>query len=69
MDLKETRNELAEQVDGLYSPDNCSRGWVKCNAAEKQLAEFDRNHPEVIAEIKAAQAAKDKATADKLGWI
>ena len=70
-ELKKQREELSERAFELYSPDNFpgSAGWIAYNKAEKTLKEFDTQHPDIIAAIKAEKAAKDAAVADAAGWI
>jgi len=49
-----------------------SLDWKAARAAEKELAEFDAAHPEIVAEIKSKEAKKkeaDKKDTAQLGWI
>lgn len=67
-DLKKQREALVETASMSYSPDDFpgSAAWqVTCNA-DKAVATFDVDHPEIIAQIKQDKAAKDKTTADRV---
>ncbi|MBW2559447.1 MAG: hypothetical protein JRE40_01190 [Deltaproteobacteria bacterium] len=70
-DLTTKRQELHEAVFNSYSPDDFpgSKNWQITFSAQNELNEFDKAHPEIVAKIKAAKAAKDAATAKKAGWI
>ena len=49
-----------------------SQEWRDAKKYEAALEKFDEEHPEIVAQIKADDAAKkqkEKQAVDKLGWI
>ncbi len=68
---KTEREKLAMNVSLAYSPDDFpgSKGWLECQKLQKELDAFDAAHPEIIAQIKADQDAKNKKAAKDAGWI
>jgi len=70
-ELENKRTELTDTVDMSYSPDDFpgSTEWVRTQNLQKKVCEFDLEHPEIIAEIKAAKKSKDAAIAKKAGWV
>ena len=57
--LRAQRLILSDAEYNSYNPDAFpgSRAWKANNIAAQALAAFDAEHPEIIAEIKAEQAA------------
>ena len=58
VDLRAEREILATEYERC-DPDAYpgSKAWQRLYAAERALMAFDREHPEVIAELRAARAA------------
>lgn len=66
--LRDQRKILAETEYNSYDPDNFpgSAGWRKNKKAADDLAIFDRNHPEILEQIRIEKKAANKAKYDSL---
>ena len=60
--LRAEREILASEAYNTYDPDNFpgSRAYMANMAAERALAAFDSEHPEIAATIEAEKAAEAK---------
>jgi len=66
--LEGQREKLAREEHDTYSPDHYpgSPAWMKNRKAADALKEFDKAHPEIVAAVNVARAAKRQANYDAL---
>jgi len=70
-DLIMARRELADKVRETYSPNNYpgSKAWTRNQAAIDALAQWDTEHPDVVAEIERRRAAQAQSRMESISPV